>query len=64
MATHPSILAWKIPLTEEPGGVQSMGGLKELDAIGHVYMQRLSYQSSQLTLSQECPQTHQAEPPN
>ena len=21
MATHPSILAWKIPLTEEPGGL-------------------------------------------
>ena len=25
MATHPSILAWKIPWTEEPGGLQSMG---------------------------------------
>ena len=25
MATHSSILAWKIPLTEEPGGLQSMG---------------------------------------
>ena len=24
-ATHPSILAWRIPLTEEPGGLQSMG---------------------------------------
>ena len=25
MATHSSILAWKIPWMEEPGGLQSMG---------------------------------------
>ena len=25
MATHSSILAWTIPQTEEPGGLQSMG---------------------------------------
>ena len=25
MATHSSILAWEIPCTEEPGGLQSMG---------------------------------------
>ena len=25
MATHSSILAWRISWTEEPGGVQSMG---------------------------------------
>ena len=25
MATRSSILAWKIPWTEEPGGLQSMG---------------------------------------
>ena len=25
MATHTSILAWEIPWTEEPGGLQSMG---------------------------------------
>ena len=24
-ATHSSILAWRIPLSEEPGGLQSMG---------------------------------------
>ena len=30
MATHSSILAWRIPWTEEPGGLQSMGR-KELD---------------------------------
>jgi len=31
MATHFSILAWRIPLTEEPGGLQSM----ELQRVGH-----------------------------
>ena len=25
IATHPSILAWRIPWTKEPGGLQSMG---------------------------------------
>ena len=25
MATHSSVLAWKIPWREEPGGLQSMG---------------------------------------
>jgi len=25
MATHTSILAWRIPRTQEPGGLQSMG---------------------------------------
>ena len=28
MATHSSILAWEIPWTEEPGGLQSMGWQK------------------------------------
>ena len=28
MATHSSSLAWKIPWTEEPGGLQSMGSLE------------------------------------
>jgi len=31
VATHSSILAWKIPWTEEPGGLQSMG----LQRVGH-----------------------------
>ena len=31
MATHSSILAWKILRTEEPGGLQSMGSPKKLD---------------------------------
>ena len=28
MATHSSILAWEIPWTEKPGGLQSMGSQK------------------------------------
>ena len=31
MATHSSILVWRIPWTEEPGGLQSMG----LQRVGH-----------------------------
>ena len=30
MAPHSSVLVWKIPWMEEPGGLQSMG-LQELD---------------------------------
>ena len=33
MATHSSILAWKSPWTEEPGGLQSMG----LQRAGHTH---------------------------
>ena len=29
MATYSSILAWRIPWTEEPGGLQSMGSQRE-----------------------------------
>ena len=28
MATHSSIVAWRIPWMEEPGGLQSMGSLR------------------------------------
>ena len=31
MATHSSILAWRIPRTEEPGGLQSRGSQR----VGH-----------------------------
>jgi len=31
VATHSSILAWRIPWTEEPGGLQSMGSHR----VGH-----------------------------
>ena len=38
MATHSSILAWKIPWTEEPGRLQSMGSLR----VGHDWATSLS----------------------
>ena len=31
MATHSSILAWRVPWAEEPGGLQSMGSQR----VGH-----------------------------
>ena len=34
MATHSSSLAWRIPWTEEPGGLQSMG----LQRVGHEWV--------------------------
>ena len=37
MAAHSSILAWRIPWTEEPGGLQSMG------------LQRVRHHGAQLT---------------
>ena len=41
MATHSSILAWRIPWTEEPGGLQSIGWqsqtqLKQLSTQTHI----------------------------
>ena len=38
MATHSSTLAWKIPWTEEPGGLQSMGSQR----VGHDWVTKLS----------------------
>ena len=39
MATHPSTLAWKIPWTQEPAGLQSMGSRR----VRHHCQTRLSY---------------------
>ena len=39
MATHSSILAWRIPWTEEPGGLQSTG----LQRVGHDRATSLSF---------------------
>ena len=36
MATHSSVLAWRIPGTEDPGGLQSMESQKESDMIEHL----------------------------
>ena len=39
MATHSRVLAWKIPWTEEPGGLQSMG----LQRVGHKWATNPSF---------------------
>ena len=42
MAPHSSTLAWKIPWTEEPGGLQSMGSLR----VGHDWATSLHFSLS------------------
>ena len=42
MTTHSSIPAWRIPWTEEPGGLQSMGH-KELDMTEHKHTYFLGF---------------------
>ena len=37
MTTHSSILAWKIPWMEEPGGLQSMGSLSDFTLTFHFH---------------------------
>ena len=40
MATHSSVLAWRIPWMEEPGGLQSMGSQR----VRHEFVTSLTYQ--------------------
>ena len=46
MATHSSTLAWKIPRTEEPGGLQTMGSQR----VGHDWVTSFSLFSLSLLL--------------
>ena len=48
MATHSSILAWRIPWTEEPGGIQSMGSQR----VSHVWVTNTFTSGDQMTLWQ------------
>ena len=41
MATHSSILAWRIPWTEEPGGLQSMEKAREFQK--NIYLCFIDY---------------------
>ena len=50
MAIHSSILAWRIPWTEEPGGLQSIG----LQRVGHNWSQ-LSMQARTLSATSWTP---------
>ena len=48
MATHSSILTWRIPWAEDPGGLQSIGS----QTVGHNWSRRNKYE---LSLRQYCP---------
>ena len=48
MATHSSILAWKIPWTEEPGRLCSPWGCKELDMTKVTYFGHLMRRADSL----------------
>ena len=58
MATHPSILAWEIPLTEEPGGLQSMVSQKsqmQLSTLTSKYkLQQLQIQVLKVKVTRSC----------
>ena len=58
MATHSSILAWEIPLTEEPGGLQSMVSQKsrmQLSTLTSKYkLQQLQIQVLKVKVTQSC----------
>ena len=47
MATHSSILAWKIPWTEKPGGLQSMGQQSQIQPSMHAHTHTFIYQTVQ-----------------
>ena len=49
MATHSSILAWRIPWTEEPGGLQSMG----LQRVGHDWVTNIHTHTYSLSTVQK-----------
>ena len=57
MATHPSILAWEIPWTEEPGGLQSMGS-QRVGATNFINIVERGNEGIQLKslLTESCPQ--------
>ena len=38
MATHSNILVWRIPLTEEPGGLESMGSQSQTRLSIYIYI--------------------------
>ena len=46
MATHSSILAYRIPWTEEPGGLKSMGLQKVVDTFASLFRKVFSATSS------------------
>ena len=55
MATHSSILAWRIPWTEEPGGLQSMGSQRVGHdwATSHTHYMQVRKQQLELHMEQQ-----------
>ena len=53
MATHSSILAWKIPWTEEPGGLQSMGSQRVRHDSTYIYVEDVGRKLGSLPSSAE-----------
>ena len=47
MATHSSVLAWRIPWTEEPGGLQSIGSQR----VGHEQSDLAGTHLSEITVT-------------
>ena len=45
MATHSSILTWKIPWTEEPGSLQSMGMEGDAHTHTHTHTHTLEFEA-------------------
>ena len=43
MATHSSVLAWRIPWTGEPDRLQSMGSQSQTQVRARAYMHRLNH---------------------
>ena len=54
MATHSSILAWKIPWTEEPDGLNSPWVCKESDITEHACMQQNSRNQERNLVAATC----------
>ena len=55
MATHSSILAWRIPWTEEPGGLQSVGSQRvrhDLVTNTHMCARTHTHTQSYMTLNE------------
>ena len=53
MATHSSILTWRIPRTGEPGGLQSIG-LKESDTPEAMHRQSIQNQWEEVSIISFC----------
>ena len=53
MATHSSIVAWKVSWTEEPGGLQSMGSQRAGHDLAAKQQQRSMHSMTALTMRLE-----------